>query len=102
MYRHVSLVRLPLAPHVNRISTQCRCPLHPACLPLPPLVPSPAPLPPGMDPSPPPAMSTCLGDLYSVAWMENADDCDLTHETLMVGARGGRGARHVVGWARGS
>lgn len=26
---------------------------------------------PGMDPSPPPEYITCLGDLYSVAWMED-------------------------------
>lgn len=37
---------------------------------------------PGMDPSPPPEFSTCLGDLYSVAWLENADVSDLTIETL--------------------
>ncbi|PNH07858.1 Vacuolar-processing enzyme, partial [Tetrabaena socialis] len=37
-----------------------------------------------MSPGPSPAFSTCLGDLYSVAWMENADACDLTHETLMA------------------
>ncbi|KAG2452806.1 hypothetical protein HYH02_003035 [Chlamydomonas schloesseri] len=39
---------------------------------------------PGMSPGPPPLFSTCLGDLYSVAWMENADVCDLTQETLMA------------------
>ncbi|KAG2491775.1 hypothetical protein HYH03_009935 [Edaphochlamys debaryana] len=39
---------------------------------------------PGMRPGAPPAFSTCLGDLYSVAWMENADRCDLTSETLMA------------------
>lgn len=37
---------------------------------------------PGMNPGPPPEYSTCLGDLYSVAWMEDADSNDLTHETL--------------------
>lgn len=26
---------------------------------------------PGLDPSPPPEYATCLGDLYSVAWMED-------------------------------
>lgn len=26
---------------------------------------------PGMDPPPPPEFMTCLGDLYSVAWMED-------------------------------
>lgn len=26
---------------------------------------------PGMDPPPPPEFLTCLGDLYSVAWMED-------------------------------
>ena len=39
---------------------------------------------PGMNPAPPPEFSTCLGDLYSVAWMENADEADLT-----IGAVGG-------------
>ena len=47
-----------------------------------------------MDPAPSPAFSTCLADLYSVAWMENADNCDLTQETLMVGPGWGMGA----GW----
>lgn len=37
---------------------------------------------PGMNPSPPPEFNTCLGDLYSVAWMENSDSEDLTQETL--------------------
>ncbi len=35
-----------------------------------------------MDPSPPPEFDTCLGDLYSVAWMENSDIRDLRRETL--------------------
>ena len=26
---------------------------------------------PGMEPSPPPEYITCLGDLYSIAWMED-------------------------------
>ncbi|GIL65128.1 hypothetical protein Vafri_18937, partial [Volvox africanus] len=39
---------------------------------------------PGMSPGPSPLFSTCLGDLYSVSWMENADLCDLTRETLMT------------------
>lgn len=30
----------------------------------------------------PPAFTTCLGDLYSVAWMENSESTDLTSETL--------------------
>ncbi len=29
-------------------------------------------------PAPPSEFGTCLGDLYSVAWMENADENDLT------------------------
>ncbi|WIA36624.1 hypothetical protein OEZ86_007912 [Tetradesmus obliquus] len=34
--------------------------------------------------SPPaPQFYTCLGDLYSVAWMEDAEASDLTHETLL-------------------
>jgi legumain len=37
---------------------------------------------PGMDPSPPSEFSTCLGDLYSVAFLENSDANDLTTETL--------------------
>lgn len=31
---------------------------------------------------PPPGFNTCLGDLFSVAWLENADKADLTRETL--------------------
>lgn len=31
---------------------------------------------------PPPGFNTCLGDLFSVAWLENADKEDLTRETL--------------------
>jgi hypothetical protein len=30
-----------------------------------------------------PQFTTCLGDLYSVAWMENAEQSDLTDETLL-------------------
>lgn len=37
---------------------------------------------PGMDPSPPPEYMTCLGDLYSVSWMEDADSNDLSIESL--------------------
>jgi legumain len=37
---------------------------------------------PGMEPSPPAEYNTCLGDLYSVAWMEDSDSNDLTSETL--------------------
>ena len=37
---------------------------------------------PGMSPSPPPEFSTCLGDLFSIAWMEDADASDATTETL--------------------
>lgn len=37
---------------------------------------------PGMDPSPPEDFMTCLGDLYSVAWMEDSDLNDLTTESL--------------------
>jgi hypothetical protein len=35
-----------------------------------------------MDPAPPAEFSTCLGDLYSVAWLEDADANDLRAETL--------------------
>jgi hypothetical protein len=37
------------------------------------------PLPP---PAPEPDWTTCLGDLYSVAWMEDAEAHDMTQETL--------------------
>ena len=41
-----------------------------------------SPCSPGMDPSPPEEYTTCLGDLYSVAWLENADVADLRAESL--------------------
>ncbi|XP_064950083.1 vacuolar-processing enzyme-like isoform X2 [Musa acuminata AAA Group] len=37
---------------------------------------------PGQHPSPPPEFYTCLGDLYSVAWMEDSDKHNLRTETL--------------------
>ncbi|XP_010933721.1 asparaginyl endopeptidase Rep2 [Elaeis guineensis] len=37
---------------------------------------------PGMDPSPPPEFITCLGDLYSVAWMEDSETHNLKEETI--------------------
>ncbi|OIV96401.1 hypothetical protein TanjilG_09828 [Lupinus angustifolius] len=37
---------------------------------------------PGEFPSPPPEYETCLGDLYSVAWMEDSDIHNLRAETL--------------------
>ncbi|KAH9327082.1 hypothetical protein KI387_007260 [Taxus chinensis] len=37
---------------------------------------------PGMEPSPPPEYDTCLGDLYSVAWMEDSEMHNLKEETL--------------------
>ncbi|KAH6831131.1 gamma vacuolar processing enzyme [Perilla frutescens var. hirtella] len=37
---------------------------------------------PGDYPSPPPEYETCLGDLYSVAWMEDSDVHNLRAETL--------------------
>jgi legumain len=37
---------------------------------------------PGMYPSPPPEYETCLGDLYSVAWMEDTEIENLKKETL--------------------
>ncbi|CAN6539706.1 unnamed protein product [Malus baccata var. baccata] len=37
---------------------------------------------PGEYPSPPPEYDTCLGDLYSVAWMEDSDVHNLRSETL--------------------
>ncbi len=35
-----------------------------------------------MTPAPPPEYSTCLGDLYSVSWMENVDSINPKTETL--------------------
>lgn len=37
---------------------------------------------PGMDPSPPSGYYTCLGDLYSVAWMEDSEVHNMMEETL--------------------
>ncbi|XP_057524187.1 vacuolar-processing enzyme gamma-isozyme-like [Amaranthus tricolor] len=37
---------------------------------------------PGFDPSPPPEFQTCLGDLYSVAWMEDSELHNTQSETL--------------------
>jgi legumain len=37
---------------------------------------------PGMWPPPPPEFYTCLGDLYSVAWMEDVEIQNLKQETL--------------------
>ncbi|XP_050378819.1 vacuolar-processing enzyme-like [Argentina anserina] len=37
---------------------------------------------PGMSPPPPPEFDTCLGDLYSIAWMEDCDLQDLRQESL--------------------
>lgn len=37
---------------------------------------------PGMYPPPPPEYETCLGDLYSVAWMEDTEVENLKQETL--------------------
>ncbi|XP_054809510.1 legumain-like isoform X2 [Prosopis cineraria] len=37
---------------------------------------------PGMDPPPPPDYLTCLGDLFSVSWMEDAESHNLKAETL--------------------
>lgn len=37
---------------------------------------------PGQSPAPPPEFSTCLGDLYSVAFLEDDDAADRRHETL--------------------
>ncbi|CAH8274537.1 unnamed protein product [Arabidopsis lyrata] len=37
---------------------------------------------PGEEPSPPPEYETCLGDLYSVAWMEDSGMHNLQTETL--------------------
>ncbi|XP_057978550.1 vacuolar-processing enzyme [Malania oleifera] len=37
---------------------------------------------PGMRPPPPPEYMTCLGDLYSVAWMEDSENHNLKRETV--------------------
>ncbi|CAL9237727.1 unnamed protein product [Arabidopsis halleri] len=37
---------------------------------------------PGMNPSPPSEYITCLGDLYSVAWMEDSETHNLKKETI--------------------
>ncbi|KAD3641216.1 hypothetical protein E3N88_30440 [Mikania micrantha] len=37
---------------------------------------------PGTEPSPPPEYITCLGDLYSVAWMEDSETHNLKKESL--------------------
>ncbi|KAG6579430.1 legumain [Cucurbita moschata] len=37
---------------------------------------------PGMQPPPPPEYMTCLGDLYSVAWMEDSETHNLKRETI--------------------
>ncbi|CAL5442139.1 unnamed protein product [Camellia sinensis] len=37
---------------------------------------------PGMDPAPPSEYITCLGDLYSVAWMEDSETHNLKKETI--------------------
>lgn len=37
---------------------------------------------PGMEPSPPPEYITCLGDLYSVSWMEDSETHNLMKETI--------------------
>lgn len=37
---------------------------------------------PGMVPGPPPEFSVCLGDLYSVSWMEDAENNNINDETL--------------------
>ncbi|XP_024996632.1 vacuolar-processing enzyme-like, partial [Cynara cardunculus var. scolymus] len=39
---------------------------------------------PSMDPPPPPEYDTCLGDLYSISWLEDSDSEDLSTETLEV------------------
>nr|AWD84476.1 asparaginyl endopeptidase 3b [Petunia x hybrida] len=37
---------------------------------------------PGQNPSPPPEYTTCLGDLYSVSWMEDSEKHNLQTESL--------------------
>ncbi|KAJ7569774.1 hypothetical protein O6H91_01G093100 [Diphasiastrum complanatum] len=38
---------------------------------------------PGMYPSPPPGFDVCIGDLYSVSWMEDSEVHNLQRETLL-------------------
>jgi legumain len=59
----------------------------------------------GVPPQPTPQFTTCLGDLYSVAWMENAEKTNLTAETLLqqykqvkVGERYGWAGRMCLCW----
>lgn len=58
----------------------CHCTAHGTCW----MTPPHGWLPAGMDPSPPDGFDTCLGDLFSVAWMEDSEWEDLTTETLKV------------------
>jgi len=39
---------------------------------------------PGMTPAPPAGYNTCLGDLFSISFLENCDASDLSHETLLA------------------
>ena len=39
---------------------------------------------PGMTPAPPKGYNTCLGDLFSISFLENCDANDLSHETLLA------------------
>lgn len=39
---------------------------------------------PGMNPPAPKGYNTCLGDLFSIAFLENCDASDLSHETLLA------------------
>ncbi|XP_078167435.1 beta vacuolar processing enzyme [Carex rostrata] len=39
---------------------------------------------PGMQPPPPPEFLTCLGDLYSIAWMEDSEAHNLKKETIKI------------------
>ncbi|KAJ8767654.1 hypothetical protein K2173_018212 [Erythroxylum novogranatense] len=57
---------------------------------------------PGMDPSPPPEYITCLGDLYSVAWIEDSETHNLKRETVeqqykTVKARTSNGNTYNIG-----
>ncbi|KAL0282036.1 UNVERIFIED_CONTAM: Vacuolar-processing enzyme, partial [Sesamum angustifolium] len=47
---------------------------------------------PGMDPPPPPEYITCLGDLYSVAWMEDSESHNLKRETVEQQISAGQGS----------
>ncbi|GJV05129.1 vacuolar-processing enzyme [Tanacetum coccineum] len=57
---------------------------------------------PGMDPSPPPEYTACLGDLYRVAWMEDRGHLDSSIDMIGVLLFGPQNGRSILHSARGS